>query len=238
MSSPERTIYAREVAFPMVDAYAPAVQARIPIPGLTRWPGRELLGRHYYGLDQDETVENLTDASPGKVTAFNAEPVVVVNEGSEEVSGFAGFADVGGDILSNPNVVPGILASGGGPMVTLPPDTGNDSGGGIDWGAIIAGAIKATPAIIQASEGGGTPAGFYQQASIGGIQRQAPAGYVYNQQGQLVSLSSAYQVAGGVGAGVGQIANSLTNFVTQNPLLILGGAAMLFLLFMKPPGRR
>lgn len=204
----------REVPFPMRDPYSPATRARIPVPGLNRFPGRyNVTGEEFYGIDSPVIVNAGSDA--------------IVNAGGvPEGSGFAGFADAGFG-FSPDTILPG-------PMVT-PPDDTND-GGGIDWGAIIQAGIHAAPAIIQASEGGGAPYNYYQQGV--GLPQTTPAGYTRNAQNQLVPIGSAYQLAGGVGAGGAQIANSLTNFITQNPLLVLGGVAAVFLLMMKPPGGR
>jgi hypothetical protein len=217
----DRTIFFPEVPFPMKDPYGPVVRAGIPVPGLTRWPGREMLGRHYYGVDTDETPQNNTTTLPGMVKAFNAEPVTVVNAGDSEVAGFAGFADsVLVDLgLESPTPVDPAQATGG-----------------IDWAAIINAGIHTAPAIIQAAEGGGTPNGFYNAGSP--VSQIIPAGYTRNSAGQLIPISSAGQLAGGLGVAAATGINSISTFVQKNPLVILGAGLAVMLLFMKPPSRR
>jgi hypothetical protein len=222
----------RDIPFPMKDPYSPVDRALVPVPGYNEWPPHEVLSRAYYGLDAEETQANAIDAAPGKAVAFNAEPVVIVGGTSEsdEVMGFSGFADneFGGGFGFVP--FPSVPQTDGGE------DSGDTSGGGIDWGSIINAGIHSAPAIIQAAEGGGAPFNFYQQA--GSLLGAAPAGYTRNAQGQLIPLQSAANLAGGLGVGVAQIGNSFSNFITQNPLLVLGGGFALLLLFMRPPGRR
>lgn len=242
MAQDQRTIFNREVPFPMRDPFSPVLRARIPVPGLNRFPGRaNLLGRHYFGLDEMETVDNATNATPGKVVAFNAEPVKVVNGGDgDEVAGFSGFADVGQaqgfGFSPDTQLPPAMIAL---PGAASGDGSGDDGGGGIDWGAIINAGIHAAPAIIQAAEGQGAPWNYYNQA-IGTTQARqpAPAGYAYNAANQLVPLASAGALAGGLGVGVAQVTNSLGAFVTQNPLLVLGSVMAVVLLMSRPPGRR
>ena len=54
ISLPATTVLApagRDVAFPMDDPFGPVNKARIPVPGLNRFPGRyNRMGRRYYGL--------------------------------------------------------------------------------------------------------------------------------------------------------------------------------------------
>jgi len=225
----------REVAFPMVDAYRPVRRARIPVPGLNRFPPRaNVLGRHYFGLDNDEVT-----AVPGKAVAFNSEQIKVVNAGNDdEVAGFAGFADCA-EVQTNALGSLGlVLPPGWGGGGSGDETEGGGSGGGIDWGSIINAGIHAAPAIIQAAEGGGAPWNYYQQAVSQPQQSAVPQGYYRDTSGQLIPLGSAQQVAGGVGVGVAQIGNSLSSFVTQNPMLVLGAGVLVLFLFMKPPGRR
>jgi hypothetical protein len=83
---------------------------------------------------------------------------------------------------------------------------------------------------------GGAPYNFYQQ----GVQLP-PQGQqqVYRDAyGNIINPQSAQQLAGGLGVGVANIGNSLSSFVAQNPLLVLGGTLALVLLFTRPPSRR
>lgn len=66
----------------------------------------------------------------------------------------------------------------------------------------------------------------------------APSGFIRDASGQLIPTGSAASAGAGLGAGVAQLANSLTAFVTQNPLLVMGGGVALLLFFREPPRRR
>lgn len=114
---------------------------------------------------------------------------------------------------------------------------GSSSGGGFDWGQVFGIIKEAAPAIITAARGQGVPQGYYPSALPQGqtYPLQGPSGYSY-QDGRLVVGSA------GVGATAGQgfenLANSVSMFVTNNPLVVLGGVVGLVLLFKAPPSRR
>lgn len=112
---------------------------------------------------------------------------------------------------------------------------------GMKWEGVIGQVIQGVPAIIGAA--GGNP--YYDPSQSSNPQlfpatpvtaattrQAAPEGYYYDERGTLRQVGSA------VGGAVGNIGQSLSDFVTQNPLLVLGGGVALVLLFMKPPSRR
>ncbi len=150
----------------------------------------------------------------------------VFNDDNGEAAGFVGFGDSGFRLGPDIDI-------GGSDGVG-----GMDRGvSGIDWGSILPTIIKSTPAIVQAARGQGTPTGFYGQSYQ--LPQLVPTGYQRDPTtGQLIPLGSAAQAAGGLGLGIAQIGNSLTGFIVQNPLLILGGVVALALLFKQPPRRR
>jgi len=104
----------------------------------------------------------------------------------------------------------------------------------------ILGTIQTTlPATIQAIRANPSniyPGNPYQIAGADRteqtVQRVAPEGYYYDERGTLRKIGSS------VGGALGDIGQSLADFVKSNPLLVLGGGAALVLLMMKPPGRR
>lgn len=120
-----------------------------------------------------------------------------------------------------------------GPTITIGGEGG--SGGGTSIWDRIFGTIQTTlPATISAITGRGDP-GYYARNQQGQV---APSGYVYNQQGQLISLASAQAALGGVGVAGATLTNSISNFVQQNPMIVLGLGVGLVLLFTRPPSRR
>lgn len=103
-----------------------------------------------------------------------------------------------------------------------------NSGGGsrIDWERIISQGINATPAIIQTARGRNTPTGFYDPVAvvppIARVGAVLPVGYHYNASGELVKDAF----------------SNVTDFVSENPILVAGAALLVVVLFLKPPGRR
>lgn len=117
---------------------------------------------------------------------------------------------------------------------------GSSGGSGFDWSEIF-GVIQHTlPAAISAIKGQGVPPGYYPINAPGYTTQQysqIPPGYAY-QNGQLVPVGSAANAGAQAGAGFANLANSVSTFVTNNPLVVLGGAVALLLLFKTPPSRR
>lgn len=211
-SNTQRTIFARDVTFPLTDPYSPAGRAHVPVPGYTEWPGQaNRLGKRYYGLAAGVDIK----ADAKRVTDNNRN------------TGMAGiFDDVGLDFMGSN--VPGA----GGTVI----GGGESTGGGTSIWDRIFGTIQTTlPATISAITGK-RDSGYYSQQNRQGVY--APAGYVYDANGNLISTASAAQLAGGLGVAGATAANSISNFVKQNPLLILGGVAAILLLMTRPPGRR
>lgn len=113
---------------------------------------------------------------------------------------------------------------------------------GMQWEGVIGQITQTIPGIISSVKGKpyydpsgnlnpqlyGKPGGTYEAPGGG----QAPQGYYYDERGTL------QQIGGAVGGAVGGIGQSLSDFVTRNPLLVLGGGLAVVLLFMKPPSRR
>lgn len=109
---------------------------------------------------------------------------------------------------------------------------------GMKWEGVIGQITQTVPGVISAFKGNQ----YYDPSQNMNPQLQqtlqqyshapAPEGYYYDQSGALQRLGAS------VGAGAGNIAQGLSDFVTENPLIVLAGGAALFLLFMKPPSRR
>jgi len=197
------------IPFPVKSPYRPLTQPRSPVTGLTAFPHTG-----YY---------------------FNGEPVNDFNvQGDEEIDGpiLEGLGSLGnlGSIQSAwDSIARGVALphSGFGAL-------------GMQWEGVIGQITQVAPGIISAVKG--QP--YYDPSQSNNPQltyqapREAPAGYQYSASGQLIPLASAANLAGGLGVGAATIGNSLSNFVQQNPMLLLGGGVLLLFLFMKPPGRR
>lgn len=210
-----KTITARDVAFPLVDAFGPVTKARIPVPGLNVWPGRyNKLGRQYYGLAPIVEGKRLDGA--------NAKDAAKIAQGMAKPVAFGGLGSLGA-------WEPGWDGSIGLPPVrtsttTSPtPPIGSGSGGGINWDTFFAGLFKTVPPAISAVTGRGDPLNrnnaMYYAPQTG---QYAPQGYYYNSSGQLVK----------------EAASNITDFITTNPLLVGGAVLAAVLLFTRPPGRR
>lgn len=149
-----------------------------------------------------------------------------VNDTVKTFTPFADFWDAAGG--SSPFV------TGFSPNVHAPIPS---SGSGFDWSQVFGVITQAAPAIISAARGQGVPPGYYPTAVQGQqVQyQQIPEGYEY-QNGQLVRGGAG--VGAQAGQGIENLANSVTTFVTNNPLIVLGGVVGLVLLFRQPPSRR
>jgi|SRR6267142_5984847 len=206
------------IPFPVKSPYHPLTQPRSPVTGLTAFPHTG-----YY---------------------FNGEPVNDFNtNGDEEIDGpmLEGLGSLGnlGTIQSAWDSV----ADG----VALPSRSGFRGLGslGMQWEGVIGQLTQVAPGIISAVKG--QP--YYDPSQSSNpqltkltyappVSREAPPGYRYSESGQLIPVSSAANLGGGLGAGVAGIGNSLSAFVQENPMLLLGGGVLLLFLFMKPPSRR
>lgn len=207
-----KTIIARDVAFPLVDAFGPVTKARIPVPGLNVWPGRyNKLGRQYYGLAPIAEGKRLDGA--------NAKDAAKIAQGMAKPVAFGGLGafEPGWD---DPLGLPPVYSN---PGNTLPPIGPNSSSGGINWDTFFAGLFKTVPPAISAVTGRGDPLNrnnaMYYAPQTG---QYAPQGYYYNSSGQLVK----------------EAASNITDFITTNPLLVGGAVLAAILLFTRPPGRR
>jgi hypothetical protein len=136
------------------------------------------------------------------------------------LSGFSIFD--GGGAFSDTGFLPGTPGLGSG----LP-----GGGGSSIWQSILSTIQSTLPATISAiKKQPYYPPGY-------GIQ-QPGGGVVYGADGSIVSTGSAAASGAQLGAGLANVGNSLSSFVAANPLLVLGGAVALFLLFKEPPRRR
>lgn len=112
---------------------------------------------------------------------------------------------------------------------------GSGSGtGGFDWSQVFGVITQAAPAIISAARGQGVPAGYYPGAVQQG-QQGYPQGYY---PGEAVNQYGAANAGALAGQGLANLGNSVSTFVSSNPLLVLGGTVALLLLFKSPPSRR
>jgi hypothetical protein len=108
---------------------------------------------------------------------------------------------------------------------------------GMKWEGIIGQITQTVPAIISSAKGKAyyDPSGNANPQLVPRIETvatAAPEGFYYDERGTL------RQIGSNVGGAVGNIGQSISDFVQANPLLVLGGGAALVLLFMRPPGRR
>lgn len=133
-----------------------------------------------------------------------------------------------------------LIGPGGVPATPPTISGGGGSGGGFDWSQVFGVITQSAPAIITAIRGQGVPPGYYPSAIPQGNNQQysqIPPGYAY-QNGQLIPIDSAASAGAQAGEGIANLTNSVSTFVTQNPLLVLGGVVGLLLLFRQPPSRR
>lgn len=209
-----RTIYARDVAFPTEDPYSPVNNAGVPVSGYNAWPGYPYrLGRQYYGLAAIAEGKRL-DGATGKEAAKIAKAM-------SKPSGFGGL----GAFEPGWDAELGLPPAYGMPSgTTLPPIQQPNSGGGIDWNTFFGGLFKTLPGTVSAFTGKGDPL-LRTSPQFQAYQQQygaPPEGYTYNSSGQLVK----------------DAANNITDFISNNPLLVGGAILAGVLLFMRPPGRR
>lgn len=199
---------ANVIPFPMVNPFKPVLTARVPVSGLNQWPNRFTYN----------------------VPAGEGEP-------DDEQSSFNGL---NGLSLADGNMGLGSAVD----EIGLPPPVPiyhPSSSGGSTLQTIL-GTIQAVlPATIQSFRA--APSNIFPGTSYnpyttnaggsypGTSQQAPPEGYYYDERGSLRKVGSA------VGGAVGSVGQSLMDFVRTNPLLVLGGGAALFLLFMNPPRR-
>lgn len=124
------------------------------------------------------------------------------------------------------------------PAMSAPQGVGLESDSysslGMQWEGVIGQIVQGTPAIIGSVRG--QP--YYDPNQSSNPQlfpqyNERPGGaYPVGASGAGANIGSQ------AGAAVGNIGDTISNIVTQNPLLVLGGGVLLLFLFMKPPGRR
>lgn len=209
-----RTIFAKDVPFPMVDPYLPVGRARVPVPGYNAWPGpANRLGKQYYGLAGGRRLDGATPKATNALTKAFAKPLP-----------FSGLGAVPGVFEPGWETIYGLPAN----PPTMPPIQSPSTGGGINWDNFFGGLFKSAPAIISSATGkydplNRTPLQVAQQQQFAQQYGPPPEGSHYNSSGQLVRDS----------------VSSVTDFVTENPLLVGGAILGVVLLFMKSPsGRR
>lgn len=168
-------------------------------------------------------IEGLT-AFPKSGYYFNGEPVSDFNvEGDDP----------------NENMPPGFETLQGfpDPGANAPVGIGlsqeNYSPLGMKWEGVIGQIVQGVPGIISAGKSqpyydpsqSSNPQLFPQQVYGEGVGVVGPGGAGAN-------------IGSQAGAAVGNIGDTISNIVSQNPLLVLGLGAAALLLFMRPPGRR